>query len=105
MKAIVILIVVFGVVLASASDCNVKCPEGYHGGCVKSGQDCDCSCWKNLQDAKDAIIKGLQRMDASSEIQRQARSYLKNVNELPETTVTDAHALSKKDFTISLKAF
>jgi hypothetical protein len=103
MRIIATMILVFGVVLASASDCNVKCPEGYHGGCVKSGQDCDCTCWKNLKDAKDAIIKALQRMDASSDIQRQARSYLKDVNELPETTLTDTHALSRKEFTISLK--
>jgi len=105
MRNIAAMILIFGVVVASASDCSVKCPEGYHGGCVKSGQDCDCTCWKNLQDAKNAIIKALERKGASSEMQRQARSYLRDVDELPETTLTDAHALSKKEFTISLKAF
>jgi hypothetical protein len=42
-------------------------------------------------------------MEASSDIQRQARLALKNTDELPETTLTDR--VTKKEFTISLKTF
>jgi len=103
MRTAIALILTLGVALAFAGDCHVTCPEGSHGGCVKSGQDCDCSCWKNALDAKDAILNVLQRMGASSQVQREARSQLENVDKLPETTLTDT--VTRKQFTISLKSF
>src|ERR1039458_4887746 len=103
MRNAILIILTIGVALAFAGDCHVNCPPGYHGGCVKSGENCDCSCWKDAQEAKNGIISKLQRIEASSDIQRQARLALKNTDELPETTLTDR--VTKKEFTISLKTF
>lgn len=101
MRTLMILILTVGVALAFAGDCHVTCPEGYHGGCVKSGADCDCSCWKNAQDAKVGILKALQRMGASRELQERARTLLRDVEELAETSLTDQ--VTKRQFTILLK--
>lgn len=103
MKIVLSLTLAFAVSLSFAADCHVNCPKGYHGGCVKYESECYCSCLRNADEAKAAILRFLVRLKASQEFQKEVKTLLRDRDELPATTLTDPE--TKKTFTILLKTF
>jgi|SRR5712664_3534315 len=101
-KIILIVIFVAGTATAFGFDCNVTCPSGYVGGCVKSDSGCNCSCKPDAKGVKEDIVKALEAAGATGTIVGQAKGFLGKTTELPfEKTFKDIE--TGKQFTIFLK--
>jgi hypothetical protein len=101
MRTFLAVILTVGTALAFDVQCHVACPKGYYEGCVKYSEKCYCTCQKDSEDAKEDILKSLDRFDASSELKERVRSILQHRENLPKTTITDPD--TQKHFTIFLK--
>ena len=101
MKLLLALILVLVAATAFGFDCNVTCPTGYKGSCVKSDDACNCTCKKEAKDAASYILATLKNAGASEKLQLQVQQLLAGKEELSETTITDPG--TGKKFSIFLK--
>ena len=89
MRFALVVMLMIGSAVAFGFDCDVICPKGYTGGCLKSDGGCSCSCRQNASDVKDDILRALSAANASDEVQRQARQLLSQQTVVPRTTLTE----------------
>jgi hypothetical protein len=99
-------IVILMAALFAAPDfhCNVNCPNGYHGGCIKSSQGCDCSCRENANDLYEDLIRFLKRSEVSPELLEKAKAYIQAHRE-QSSEMTFRDKKTDKQYTILLKEF
>src|SRR2546427_5932331 len=101
MKFVLAVILILAVPLAFGFDCNVTCPKGYAGVCIKDDKGCNCSCAKDSKAVKDYILNDLKAADASPELQKRVGQLLFRAEDWKEQTLTDEN--TGKKFTIILK--
>ncbi len=104
MKILLVLIFVVAAASALAFECNVTCPKGYVGGCVKSDNGCNCSCKPEAKNVKEDVVKALEAAGASKATVDQVKQFLGNTTKIPiEKTFVDTE--TNKQFTIVLKKY
>src|SRR6266849_499957 len=103
MKSVLVLVVMLAIPAVADFDCDVTCPTGYKGGCVKSEGGCHCSCNKQATKVKEDLLKALSAQGASGKVRDQATRLFQNDTSSKTTTLNDEQA--NKNFTISFKDF
>src|SRR5712691_11675862 len=98
MKSLLVLVVMLAIPAVADFDCNVTCPTGYKGGCVKSESGCYCSCDQQGKKVKEDLMKALRDQGATSQFQGQVTRLLQNEKNVKATTRIDDQA--KKKFMI-----
>jgi hypothetical protein len=103
MKSLLVLVVMLAIPAVADFDCDVTCPTGYKGGCVKSESGCHCSCNKQATKVKEDLLKGLRDQGASGKVRDQATRLFQSETSFKTTTLNDEQA--NKKFTIFIKDF
>jgi hypothetical protein len=103
MRSLCVLVMILAIPAVADFDCNVTCPAGYTGGCVKSEKGCKCSCDKQAKKVKEDLLKALHDQGASEQTQAQASRLLQNETTLKVTTLNDEQ--TNKKFTIAIMEF
>lgn len=102
MRPLLLMTVMLAIPAAADFDCDVTCPSGYKGGCVKSETGCHCSCDKQVAKVKEDLLKTLRDQGASGKVQDQAVHLMRNETSLKATTLKDE---PDKRFTIFIKEY
>lgn len=98
MKFVMATIFTIAAAVAVACDCDVTCPVGYHPACAGSKKGCNCSCEKDANRAKQALLEALKAAHAPPKLQEEAAKYLGEHQAPARTTLTDPE--TKDQFTI-----
>ena len=102
MKSLLVLMVMLAIPAVADFDCDVTCPTGYKGGCVKSESGCHCSCNKQATKVKEDLLKALRDQGASGTVQGRATALFQKETSF-KRTLNDEQA--NKKFTIFIKDF
>lgn len=103
MKSLLVLVVMLAIPAVADFDCDVTCPTGYKGGCVKSESGCRCSCNKQATKVKEDLLKALRDQGASGKVRDQAARLFQSETSFKTTTLNDER--TNRNFTIFTKDF